>query len=81
MQILGSKYCKFSLYTYQESDPEVDVVSDGLEMTYHGSLEMTYHGSLEIMDCPQRYWKDILGWLVATKPHTALENNWIYIVS
>ena len=72
-QILGNKHCKFSLYTYQESDPEVDFESDGLEMIYHGSLE--------IMDCPQRYWKDILGWLVATAPYTALENNWTYVLS
>ena len=70
VMLLGSRYRKYSFYTYQESDP--DVAADPNE------LEMTYHGSFEIEDCPAKYWRDVLGWLVATAPRAEIENNWTY---
>lgn len=70
VMLMGSRHRKFSLYTYQEADPEV--------ATTPGELEMTYHGSFEIEDCPPKYWRDILGWLVATEPRPEIENSWTY---
>ena len=71
--IMASKHRAFSLYSYQACDPDL------LDMG--NVLEMTYHGSFEIVDCPPRFWKDILGWLVATPPHPALDNQWTYFMT
>ena len=73
VKIMESKTSKYSLYTYQPADPDVPGTED--------VLEQTYQGSFEILDCPQRYWKDILGWLAATEPRPALEDNWTYFVT
>lgn len=72
-KILNSSHCRFSLYTYEESDPEVDEDD--------GELEMTYHGSFEIEACPHRFRRDVLGWLLATEPRPEAENNWTYDIS
>ena len=72
VSIMASRHAKYSFYTYELGDPELSETQD--------ALEMTYQGSFEIVNCPQRYWKDILGWMVATAPHNALEQNWHYWV-
>lgn len=68
--LLNCKYRKFSFYTYQEADPEVDEIP--------GEMEMTYHGSFEIEDCPPKSWGNVLGWLVATTPRPEPDNHWTY---
>ena len=73
VRIMANTQQKFSLYSYAEADPDVDEES--------GDLEMTYEGSFEMVDCPQRYWKDLLGWLVATTPYPELDNQWTYFVT
>lgn len=72
-RILNNVHRKFSLYTYQEADPEVSGED--------GGLEMTYHGSFEIEDCPRKFWRDILGWLVATTPYPQVHNEWTYEIT
>ena len=71
--ILSSHHCRFSFHAYQDVDSELEVEE--------GELTPTYQGSFEILDCPQRYWRDILGWLVATKPYPEMDNHWVYFVS
>ena len=73
VRIMSSSHAKYSLYTYHSLDPVLTGAGD--------ALEKTYQGSFEIVDCPKRYWRDILGWLVATVPHDALEENWHYTIS
>ena len=73
VQIMASQDTKYSLYTYQPGDPDLPGLEDGLEKTYQGSFE--------IVDCPQRYWPDILGWLAATEPHVAPNPHWTYPVT
>ena len=70
VNIMASSHRRYSFYIYQPGDPEMPGVEDGLEKTYQGSFE--------IVDCPQRYWKDILGYFVASAPYNALEENWTY---
>ena len=44
-------------------------------------LEKSYQGSFEIQDCPDRFRKDILGWLAATEPRPELDNQWTYFMT
>ena len=71
--IMASKHHAFSLYAYQEGDH--DAIID------RNTPAMMYHGSFEIEDCPEKYWRDILGFMVATEPRPELENNWTYVIS
>ena len=87
--IMACNQNRFSLYTYEEIDPELEVVSEqaeGEEITpapeeKEGLLMMTYEGSFEIPDCPDRFRKDILGWLIATNPYPELDNQWTYFMT
>ena len=71
--IMASHHCRFSIFAPQQMDPDMEAVTE--------LPEMTYQGSFELVDCPQRYWRDILGWMVATKPYPELDRNWVYVVS
>ena len=69
--IMGCHHSRFSLYNHRDNDPDMA----------GGDLKWSYQGSFEIVDCPPRFWKDILGWLVATPPHPALDNQWTYFMT
>lgn len=73
VKIMEIQESKYSLYTHHPGDLDLPGLEDGLEKTYQGSFE--------IIDCPQRYWKDILGWLAATKPYPAPNPNWTYPIT
>ena len=73
VRIMESQYDRYSLYTDQPMELDGDQEEVGMSVMYQGSFE--------IVDCPQRYWKEILGWLVATEPRPALEDDWVYFVT
>ena len=71
--IMAMNHSCFSLHTYVADDPEMEKVAN--------PLEKSYQGSFEIQDCPDRFRKDILGWLVATEPRPELDNQWTYFMT
>ena len=73
VSIMASNHSRFSLHTYVVCDPELEV--------YNHKLEKSYQGSFEIQDCPDRFRKDILGWLAATEPRPELDNQWTYFMT
>ncbi|MBQ7229990.1 MAG: hypothetical protein IJX04_03740 [Oscillospiraceae bacterium] len=68
--LLGCKFRKFSFHTYEEADPEV--------AEEPGGMTMSYQGSFEIEDCPRKEWGNVLGWLMATAPRPAPDDQWTY---
>ena len=71
--IMECEHRRFSLYTYVAGDPEM--------AEEENKLEKTYQGSFEILDCPDRFRKDVLGWLAATEPRPELDNQWTYFMT
>lgn len=67
---LNCPYRRFSFHTHQALDPEV--------AREPGEMETEYHGSFEIGAVHPKYLGNVLGWLAATAPRPAPENNWTY---
>ena len=73
--IMGCQHNRFSVYSTQEEDPDVSAT------VAEDALERTYHGSFTFEDCPVKFRRDLLGWMVAAEPRPALEAQWSYVIS
>ena len=68
--ILNCAHRRFSCYSYDKADPELELEE--------GQLEMTYQGTFELTDCPERDIHAVLGLFLATGPKPRFLEGWVF---